>query len=273
MKKILALIAILLVLLFLYGSYIEVKTFKVKEYTIQNENIPESFEDLKIIQFSDLLYERETSKKTLEKVLKRIENEDADIIIFTGDLLKKDVKYTEEDYTYLKETLTKMTANLYKFAVIGDNDESNLKEYKDILYESNFILLDNQNKLLFYKDEVPINIIGITDPTKIEDFNTLLTTDVPFNYSLVITHKPDNFNYLKNYNINTVIAGHSLGGIINIPYYGGIFKQEGAKTYLNDYYKENNQELFISNGLGYEKYNFRLFNNPSINIYRFSNEQ
>ena len=128
MKKILALIVILLVLLFLYGRYIEVKTFKVKEYTIQNENIPESFEDLKIIQFSDLLYEKETSQKTLEKVLKKIESEDADIIIFTGDLLKKDVKYTEEDYTYLKDTLTKMTANLYKFAVIGDNDADNLKE-------------------------------------------------------------------------------------------------------------------------------------------------
>ena len=164
-----------------------------------------------------------------------------------------------------------MEASLYKLAVIGDNDEKNLKEYKDILYESNFILLDNQNKLLFYKNETPINIIGITDITKIEDFNTLLTTEVPYNYSLVITHKPDTFNELKKYNINTVIAGHSLGGLINIPYFGGLIKKEGAKTYLNDYYKENNQELFISNGLGYEEINFRLFNAPSINIYRFSN--
>ena len=271
MKKILAIIVILLVLLFLYGSYIEVKTFKVKEYTIQNENIPPEFASLKIIQFSDILYEGKNSQKNLEKVVQNIKENEPDIIIFTGDLFKKGLKYKEEDYTYLKETLNKMEASLYKLAVIGDNDEKNLKEYKDILYESNFILLDNQNKLLFYKNETPINIIGITDITKIEDFNTLLTTEVPYNYSLVITHKPDTFNELKKYNINTAIAGHSLGGLINIPYFGGLIKKEGAKTYLNDYYKENNQELFISNGLGYEEINFRLFNAPSINIYLFSN--
>jgi len=163
-----------------------------------------------------------------------------------------------------------MEASLYKYAVIGDNDNSKLDKYKDILYEANFNLLDNENMLFFYKDTTPINIIGLTNT---DNFATLLEADVEYDYTLVITHKPDLILNLTSYDIDTIISGHSLGGIIEIPFYGGIIKKDGAKTYINDYYKLNNTEIFISNGLGYEDFNFRLFNTPSINVYRFNNQK
>ena len=72
------------------------------------------------------------------------------------------------------------------------------------------------------------------------------------------------------YEIDTVLSGHSLGGIIKIPFYGGLIKMDGAKKYINGYYKNNKTALFISNGLGYYKFNFRLFNTPSINVYSFN---
>jgi len=268
MKKIIFIILIIITTFFLYGKYIEVNRFKINEYTIKNESIKESFEELKIVHFSDILYNEKTNKKQLEEIINNINNEKPDIIVFSGDLLKKDEKYSNDDYKYLKELLSKMDANLYKYAVIGDNDEFHLEEYKDILYESDFVLLDNENTLLFYKDITPINVIGLSDINKI---NELLKTDIDYNYSLVITHKPDNFKELSNYEINTILSGHSLGGLINVPYYGGIIKKDGARTYINNYYELNNTEIFISNGLGYENFNFRLFNTPSINIYRFKN--
>lgn len=268
MKKIIIVIIILLFCIFLYGKYIEVNNFKVHEYTINSADIPESFKELKIVHFSDILYDKNYNEKTLEHLVNTINDLQADIIVFSGDLLKKDIAYSDEDFTKIKDCFSKMEATLYKYAVIGDNDEEYLDKYKDILYESNFKLLNDENMLLFYKDNTPINIIGITNPNKIED---LLNTEEAYNYSLVITHKPDNIEYLSNYNINTILSGHSLGGIINVPYYGGIIKKDGAKTYINGTYKTNETEMFISNGLGYEKFNFRLLNTPSINVYRFSN--
>jgi len=50
-----------------------------------------------------------------------------------------------------------------------------------------------------------------------------------------------------------------------------VFKKDGANKYVNDYYRLNNTEIFISNGIGYEDYDFRLLNTPSINVYRFQN--
>jgi len=267
MKKIIFIIILLVFSLFLYGKYIEVNDFKINEYTINTKDIPETFKELKIVHFSDILY-KNNNKEKIKEITEKINQQDPDIIIFTGDLFYKDKKYNEKDIGYLKEILKKMDANLFKFAVIGDNDKKYLDEYKDILYESNFALLDNENKLVFYKDNTPINVIGLTDLDNIE---TLVKPEIETNYNLVITHKPDVTKELTNYDIDTIISGHSLGGLINIPFYGGLIKKEGAKTYVDNYYVINNTELFISNGIGNEKFEYRLFNTPSINIYRFDN--
>lgn len=266
MKKLIVSIIIATLGVYLYGSIVEIDGFKIKEYTIKDKDIPKSFEELKIVHFSDILYTKNEEK--LNELVENINKLNADIIIFSGDLLNNNMDYSDKDYEILQNSLKKMNASLFKYAVIGDNDLKRIDDYKDILYESGFKLLDNEATLLFYKDMTPINIIGLTDLNNIEE---LLASDTPYNYSLVITHRPDSLTELSGYDIDTVLSGHSLGGIINVPYYGGIIKKDGAKTYINDYYKLNNTDIYISNGLGYEKRNFRLFNTPSINVYRFKN--
>ena len=268
MKKILMIISLVLICLFLYGKYIEINNLKVKEYTIYNENITDSFKELKIVHFSDILYKSKNNQDYLKDLVTKINEQNADIVIFSGDLFFKEEKYNNNDINFLKNILNTIEASLFKFAVIGDNDKLFLDKYKDILYESNFILLDNENKLVFYKDITPINVIGITN---LENIDSLLESEISYNYTLAITHEPDNLEKLSNYKIDTILSGHSLGGIINIPYYGGIITSNGAKTYINDYYKLNNSEMYISNGIGNKKFDFRLFNTPSINIYRFDN--
>lgn len=266
MKRLLFFIIIILFSLFLYGKYIEPIKFKIHEYTINSDKIPDSFKELKIVHFSDLLYDKDNTK--LDNYITEINELNADIIFFTGDLFNSDNDYSEEDFNNIQDFLTKLNAD-FKYAITGENDEKFYDKFKDILYNSNFKLLDNTSDLLFYKDITPIKIIGYKNHDI--DFNTLLQSDIDYNYTLVLTHKPDNIEYIKDYSIDTIIAGHSLGGIINVPYYGGLIKLDGSKTYINDYYKVDNTELFISNGLGYKSFEFRLFNNPSINVYRFNN--
>lgn len=264
MKKIIFIIIILLFGIFLYGHYIEVNNFKAHEYEIKAE-VPNSFKELKIIQVSDILYE--SKKENLDKIVDKINDLDADIIFFTGDLFKKEQTYTEDDYTYLAKSLSNMKSNYYKYAIIGDNDKNNLEKYKSIINEASFKLLDNESTLFFYKDKLPINIVGMQSDGNLDE---LLTKDTDYDVALVLTHEPDTINNINDARVKAVFAGHSLGGIINIPFYGGIIKKTGAKTYVDNYYIINNTELFISNGIGNESFNFRFLNTPSINIYRFN---
>lgn len=263
MKKVIFIIIILLFLVFLYGHYIEVNNFKVNEYVIDLD-VPESFKELKIIHLSDIHYE--SGQKNLAKVSKKINELDADIVFFTGDLFKTNENYTEEDYEYLQDFLTNIEANYYKYAVIGDTDEIRLEKYKDLLYKADFKLLDNESTLFFYKDNTPINIIGLSDNFNLEE---LLTSDVTYDNAIVLTHKPDTIQNINNEKVKAIFSGHSLGGVINMPFYGGLIKKDGAQTYVDKYYFVNNTYLYINNGIGNENFNFRLFNTPSINVYRF----
>ena len=74
------------------------------------------------------------------------------------------------------------------------------------------------------------------------------------------------------YKPNLILAGHSHNGQIRLPIIGGLTKFEEAKKYSNSKYNIDNTTLFISGGLGTSKYEFRLFNHPSINFYRLVKE-
>ena len=130
---------------------------------------------------------------------------------------------------------------------------------------TSFQILDNQSTYLFYKDITPLKITGITNTNDIDKTFEIDNKETFFN--LVLTHYPDNILAINDKNVQVVLAGHSLKGQIVIPFYGGLIKKDGARSYINNYYEVNGKKLFISGGIGTENINFRLFNKPEINVY------
>ena len=263
--KVLIIIFIILIIFILEGYFLEPNFLKVNEFAINTTSISKNFDNFKIIHFSDVLYNG--NNKNIEKVISKINEQSPDIIIFTGNLINKNYKINEQEENYLIEQLNKLDCTLYKYAVIGNHDEHDLDTYKNILDQANFKLLNNTAEYIFYKDIDPLKLIGITND---EDLANIFINEENINpqYTIVATNKPDNIDFIKNYNPNLIIAGNYLGGIINFPFYGALFPTKDAKIYHEDYYKFNDTEIYISNGIGNEKINFRLFNKPSINLYR-----
>ena len=72
-------------------------------------------------------------------------------------------------------------------------------------------------------------------------------------------------NKLSNEEANLVLSGNTLGGEVNLPLLSK--KYDGSTTYYKDYYENNN--MYISNGIGTRTYHLRLFNKPSISLFRF----
>ena len=234
--------------------------------------MPESFHGLKIVQFSDIHYGTTINKKELDNITEKINNLKPDIIFFTGDLLDKNITITEEIKKELISSLNNLDCTLYKYAIYGDEDLEN-DEYKDILNNSNFKLLEDHSTLLYYEDIIPIEITGynpiITSPNYTILTNYVDEQDTTNYYKIVLSHEPDSIDKFINYNPNLVLSGHSLGGLIKIPYLKPIFLKENSKKYYENYYKLKNTDFYISNGLGTSGINARFNNHPSINLYRF----
>ena len=271
LNKIILTIIITIIILISYSTMIEPKFINIKEYKIESKLIPDSFHGTKIVQFSDIHYGTTINKKQLERIANKINELKPDIIVFTGDLLDKNISLTQNTEEELTTYLSGLKCSLYKYAIFGDEDLDN-KKYQEIMTKSGFTILDNKSIPLYYKDTTPILIAGynpiITKPnyTILTDF---IDNQDPTNYfKLVLTHEPDSIDKFINYNPNLVLSGHSLGGSIDLKFTKPLMLPTNSTKYFEDYQKIKNTDLYISNGLGTTGLNARFLNPPSINLYR-----
>lgn len=267
LRKLLFIIILIIILILLYGTYVEPNFIFVNEYDIKNKNIPNSFNNFKIAHFSDVLYKDDNDLDRLKDVRTKINDKKVDIIIFSGDLIKKDSKLTQKEIDKITKELAKMNSKYGKYYVTGDNDNKN-ELYDGIMQNSGFISINNFFDNIYSETSENILLIGLN--TKID--TSLLTNIINENkssYKILVFHESDSFDEIKNYDVNLVLSSNSLNGQVNIPGIKKLFLDKNSNEYYEPYYKIKKKDFYISNGIGNDKINFRLLNNPSINFYVF----
>ncbi len=271
------LIVIFVLSLFLYAKYIGTKGLIVKEYKIESKELPSGFNGIKIVQFSDIYLGNTTTYEDIEEMVKKINILKPDLVFFTGNLISKNYNLTSEEKEKLIELFKSIYNTIGKYAIKGnlDYDDTNFVE---LLNLSDFKLIENNYELIYSNSLTPIFLGGVSSYLK-DDIN--LDTVFSYyaseeeilykaNYKIILTHEGDSIDKIlgKNSDINLILSGNSLNGLIVIPYYGQIFIPEGSKNYYVPYYKKNDTEIFVSSGIGTNEHKMRLFNKPSFNFYR-----
>lgn len=273
-KKILYFILSSLVFLFIiliYSRFIGTTSLKVNEIVVTT-NINNSYNGLKIVHFTDLHYKKIITEDRVKDLIKNINNTKPDLILFTGDLLDNLYDITNTDINFLIKELSKLEAKYGKYAILGDQDYKEKEIVSNIYIQSNFILLNNNYTTLYNESNDKIILVGLGSNLE-NDFN-LDNIEIDTNtYSIFMIHEPDIIDNIKNRYSNTslILSGHSINGSINIPGIKKLLLPEGATKYYNPYYKLDNTSIYISNGIGVNNINFRLFNRPSFNLYRLKN--
>jgi predicted MPP superfamily phosphohydrolase len=279
--KFLIVIALLITILLLWSRYVSTSGLDIREYKVANESLPISFDGLKIVHFTDIHYGRTIDKKYLEYLIKEINLLKPDLIFFTGDLVDDSVNLTSKMKNNIIEVLSKLNANIGKYAISGNHDIDN-KNYLNMMSDCNFINLNNNFDIIYSKNYESILITGLESEVKghsstkaideyinAKDENNNSINDIP-KYKILLLHTPDTIDKMKDYNFNLVLAGHSHNGQIRLPFIGAVITPVGSKKYYNAYYKVNKSDLYISGGLGTSIISFRFFDKPSFNFYRLT---
>ncbi len=261
MRKFLYSLILIVALLGIYARHYEHKKLIHEEYTVETSIIPDSFDSFKIVHFTDFLFPNTTSIEYLNTLVKKINKMNPDIIVFTGNLIDKNHQISVKNKNKIIEALSKLKPSLQKLAIYGNHDLKQKDIYESILEESNFILIDDEEHLLFYKDNQPIKVINYRKETTIEENEEYEGT-----YNVVLIHKPDSVSDIEDIN-HIYLAGHSLGGHVNLFVTDPLIKKEGAETYIKGKYKLNYGLLFVSSGIGTDNIKFRFMNYPSFNVY------
>ena len=233
----------------------------VREYAVYKENLPKEFEGIKIAQFSDLHFNNNSSINTVKKMVQMINKSDPDIVIFTGDLIDSFYNIDSDTLESLMSELNSITSKYGKYAIKGEEDSEN---FNKVFNNSNFKILENTIEKI-YVGSSSIDLLTV-DETYIKE-NIKGYSEGSF--IVTIIHKPDlSDRIIDDFNTSLIIAGHSHNGQIIVPFIGPIMKKEGAKKYNEAHYSINEVDLYISGGIGNSTHQWRLFNHPSINLYR-----
>jgi predicted MPP superfamily phosphohydrolase len=262
-----------LVLLFLL-IYFENTLIRVSKYKIKSTKIPKMFNDFKIVHLSDFHSYGFSQDKF--KIIKKIDNEHPNIIVMTGDMVNKYDKNFEK-FLRLVENLSKKYDIYY---IVGNHEMRLQNDHLDyiikklkkfgvkILNDEKITLTRNKQFINIYGIDIPLPYYKIINkPINIEAvINSVLNKCNENEYNILLAHNPLYFEEYSKQNVDLTLCGHVHGGMIRLPFLGGILSPERKffPRYSSGIYKINNKKLLVNRGLGHSKPGIRLFNKREI---------
>lgn len=272
--KIMVAIVVLFTAFYLYTTYVSSRILSIKEDRIVDKDLPSSFSGMKIIHFSDLHYGTTIFYDDVANLIKKINKRKPDLVIFTGDLIDSTYDLSTEEQEKLISLLKKINTTLGKYAVPGEEDN---ELFQTIMKQSGFNVLDNEYDLIYNSEMQPIILVGLGHSPSTADITSSFEyfNDPTHNseiYTIVAGHEPDFVDkVLAKHSVDLYLAGHSHNGTIRFPIIGGLYKPSGARKYVDEHYKIDDTDLYVSSGIGTTNPGFRLFCRPSFNFFRVSN--
>ena len=255
MKNLLKALLLTLVLLglILYIFYIDstnaaLTRLRVEKHDIVHEQIPASFNNVKILYFSDLhAYSLGAEYQT--KIFEKIQSMDFDLVLFGGDLIESSINMNDEEVLSLIEQLNAIEAPLGKFAVLGNEDRDRLELVQTIYAQSGFEILGTQSIPLhnLSNEYIVLNTVDLFDSSigqKLDGF------------SITLSYNPLG---LEGRNDPLMLSAMTHKGQVRFPVLGSRYHKEAM-----EYAPPVDGVWIASNGLGVDDYKARFLTDPSL---------
>lgn len=246
-------------------------------YSIVSQKLPDSFSGFKIAHISD------PHSRPAKGILEIVSEAQPDITVITGDLLNDDDKPTSE----IDSLVNDLVCISPVYFVSGNHDLWRM-EYRSIFkkyQELGAVFLDNKTEILERGGE-KISISGISDPFSrvpcsiYENVRkNMATVTPPKGFNILLFHRANLFDALKDYGYDLILAGHMHGGQIRIPGIGGVLAPSSAilsKTrmlfpkYTGGTVSDGNTTMIVNRGVGNTLPLPRLGNPPEVGIITLS---
>ncbi|MCM1287682.1 MAG: metallophosphoesterase [Clostridium sp.] len=224
-----------------------------------------------------------------ERIIGAVKKERPDIIIAAGDMLlsHSDQQKKNKKTAELMNRLCEIAPVFYGMGnhETAVSDRSHLKHlWPDFLnnLKNKETLLRNESKNICVKGK-KINICGLELPEKYyKRFNKLKPTGEEIDnligksdndaYNILIAHNPDFYEQYAKWGADLILSGHNHGGMVRIPFFGGVISPRPAIFPKYDYglFQEEAAIMIVSGGLGSHSIKIRLNNKPELVIVKLA---
>ena len=219
--------ASVLFFIMIYGMLFNTYRYQTKKLKLVLPNLPGSFDGFKIVQISDLHVGSFFNSKPLTKAVKIINEQKADVVFFTGDLVNG--KH-EEVLPYIN-ILKQIEAKYGVISIFGNHDygdhtnwqnreskQNNILKLKEVHKKLGWDLLWDEHRAIEQNGE-HITVIGVQNYRThgLISYGSLKKATENINYSsvnILLSHDPSLWKkeVIKDYpNIDLTLSGHTHG--------------------------------------------------------------
>ncbi|WP_274473955.1 metallophosphoesterase [Mangrovimonas aestuarii] len=268
----------------LYGMYRGKYNFKVLKYQLHFDDLPEAFDGYTITQISDIHSGSFDNKHKIQYGIDLINNQNSDIILFTGDM----VNNLASEMLPWKKSFGELKAKDGVYSVLGNHDygdyvewntvkakHKNLEDLKAIQKEIGFDLLLNESRYL-EREGQRIALVGVENWGRggfkkagdLKQASAFIDKD---DFKILMSHDPSHWEDKvidDDYHYHLTLSGHTHGMQfgIEIP---GWFKWSPVKwryKYWAGIYEKKGQYINVNRGFGYLAYPGRFGIWPEITV-------
>lgn len=250
--------------MFLYGTYIGFCQFEVQHVELTFDDLPPSFDGYKIVQFSDVHAGTMTGRRRhlLEEAIDSINAQQADMVVFTGDLQN----IVPEEIEPVADLLSSIKAKDGVYSVLGNHDYpmyyrgDEFEKYEKMGirmntdYQLGWTLLINEHRSIRRGND-RIVIAGMDNDGASERFpqngdvqQTLYGVRLS-DFVVMLEHDPTAWRrkILPHSHTQLTLSGHTHGGQVSLfgwPPASITYRECGGL------YQAGQRSLYVSRGLG-----------------------
>jgi uncharacterized protein len=238
-------------------------------YTLAGGNRP--VEPLTIVHISDLHADQYTGEQKIRRYIKKVNEANPDIVVFTGDLISSGIDHIHAG----ADALASIESTHGVWFVMGDHDYwVGTDLIAEALEERGIHVLQNENAVIMH-NELIVKLTGITelysarvDAWLLED---LLDEEAGEGLHLIASHQASDrlIRETRNSGAHLLLAGHTHGGQIRVPlFFYAITPARAESYYVKGNWQLGEMLLNINNGLGFTLAPVRYKAPAQVSVFR-----
>ena len=223
----------------------------LKTVEITFPNLPPSFHGMSIAQITDLHVSTLIGKEYVEYIVKKINDENVDIVAITGDMIDGKPKELANSLAPLKNLRSRYGV----FFVTGNHEYYwGVDEWINYIEsELNMKVLRNEHITLTNGDEkfvmggIHDYLMGKKTPYHGSSPSDARKGSLQKDFALLLAHQPKSCYQAQKSHFHYMISGHTHGG----QFFPFNFLVHLFQPYVRGLYNHNGMKLYVSPGTGY----------------------
>ena len=265
-----------------YATLVEPRRVGVSRLRVAVRGLPRAFDGLTIAQLSDLHHSHVVSTAYLNHCVDVANSLQPDLITFTGDYLTfgwdfwwmegpvmSDRRRAPELTREVAACMGRARARHGVFACLGNHDRwYDARAVADAIRSTGVVVLRDENVAVRINGE-PLPIVGLDDPWAgwPNMRRAFAGVDAPFN--LVLMHRPDYFEHWTRKGSELLLAGHTHGGQVSLPWAGPlIMPSRYGRKYPHGLFTRGDTQMYVNRGIGVTLPPVRFNCPPEISLFR-----